>query len=449
MGPMTTTTLRAGFASADITPPLGHPNSLGGARAPILEIWQPLRVGVVALDDPASGARFVAAGLDLCGLLEETHRRIREAIGAAAGVDPELVVANSSHTHSAPYLSSALDRRFRPLGLVNSEPSYVDAVVAAAGRAAAEAVAALKPVGVVRVGHGRVIRVAANRRPKLDGVTIHRWGRPDDPRIPELPEGLTDPDAHLIALDDGSGRLIGSIVVYACHPTSVGGSVHGWLSPDFVGPARDRIEAGTAAPMLFLQGCGGNCGTGKWIAGTPQEDVVAMGGRLADGIESALARATPVEVTGPLRVGALRVDAPLDPATLGTVPDLEAALAAVAAAPEPDISKAHEIGDRLAFVEQVAAGWRPRVVAARVGDLALVSLPGEQFVQHGLRIRESSPMAETIVSAYDDNSLQYVPTAEDFAEGAYEVNGGWRYVAPGGGEAIADGALELLRTLAV
>jgi hypothetical protein len=330
---------------------------------------------------------------------------------------------------------------------VNSEPAYVDAVVAAAGRAAAGAVDALQPVGAIRVGHGRVIRVAANRRPRLDGVTIHRWGRPDDPRIRELPEGLIDPDAHVIAIDGHDGRLIGILAIYACHPTSVGGSIHGWLSPDFVGPARDRIEAATGAPMVFLQGCGGNCGTGKWIAGTPQEDVVAMGGRLADGIESALAGATPVEL-GPLRVGSRRVDAPLDPAALGEIADLEADLAAVAGAPEPDISKAHEIGDRLAFVGQVAAGWKPRVVAARAGDLALVSLPGEQFVQHGLRIREGSPIAETLVTAYDDNSLQYVPTAADFPEGAYEVDGGWRYVAPGGGEAIADGALDLLRTLA-
>jgi hypothetical protein len=251
----------------------------------------------------------------------------------------------------------------------------------------------------------------------------------------------------VVAIDASDGCPIGSVVVYACHPTAVGGSVHGWLSPDFVGPARVRVEEATGAPMVFLQGCGGNCGTGKWIAGTPQEDVVAMGARLADGIESALAGATPVEL-GPLRVGARRVDAPLDPATLGDVADLEAALSAVAAEPEPDISKAHEIGDRLAFVEQLAAGWKPRVVVARSGDLALVSLPGEQFVQHGLRIREGSPIAETIVAAYDDNSLQYVPTAEDFPEGAYEVDGGWRYVAPGGGEAIADAALDLLRTLA-
>ena len=44
-----------------------------------------------------------------------------------------------------------------------------------------------------------------------------------------------------------------------------------------------------------------------------------------------------------------------------------------------------------------------------------------------------------IVTAYNDNSLQYIPTASAFPEGAYEVDGGWRYIAPGAGEALAAG----------
>jgi len=125
---------------------------------------------------------------------------------------------------------------------------------------------------------------------------------------------------------------------------------------------------------------------------------------------------------------------------------LEREFATVAAG--DDISKAHEVGDRFVFAQLLAGGWRPRVVAMRLGALALVSLPGEVFVDFGLRIRADSPIAETIVTAYDDNSLQYVPTATSFPDGGYEVDGGWRYVAAGGGERLADQALELLRELA-
>ena len=197
--------------------------------------------------------------------------------------------------------------------------------------------------------------------------------------------------------------------VYACHPTAVGGGVHGWLSPDFVGPARDRIEGETGAPMVFLQGCGGNCGTGKWIAGTPPRTSWRWAAGSRDGIASALAGATPVdlvrfEVGGASRRRAARSGG------VGTVADLEAELAEVAAAARAghlegprdrrprssSWSRSRRAGSR--------ASWPPAL-----GDLALVSLPGEQFVQHGLRSAPSSPIAETIVTAYDDNSLQYVP----------------------------------------
>jgi hypothetical protein len=147
---------------------------------------------------------------------------------------------------------------------------------------------------------------------------------------------------------------------------------------------------------------------------------------------------------GPLHDAAHRVDLPYE--DVSDLASIEERFGE--AARSGDISKAHEVGDRLIFAELLAGGWRPRVLALRAGDLALVSLPGEVFVNHGMRIRAESPIAETIVTAYDDNSLQYVPTEPDFPEGSYEVDGGWRYVAPGGGERLADQALALLRELA-
>ena len=65
------------------------------------------------------------------------------------------------------------------------------------------------------------------------------------------------------------------------------------------------------------------------------------------------------------------------------------------------------------------------------------SCPGEVFLEHGLAIRAASPFAETIVAAYNDNTLQYIPTAAAFPEGEYEVDGGWRYIRPGEGERMA------------
>ena len=75
-------------------------------------------------------------------------------------------------------------------------------------------------------------------------------------------------------------------------------------------------------------------------------------------------------------------------------------------------------------------------------------LPGEVFLEHGLSIGARSPYRATLVAAYQDNTLQYIPTASAFADGEYEVTGGWRYIQPGQGERLADQAVSLLARLA-
>ncbi len=49
--------------------------------------------------------------------------------------------------------------------------------------------------------------------------------------------------------------------------------------------------------------------------------------------------------------------------------------------------------------------------------------------------------------AYNDNTLQYIPTAGAFADGEYEVDGGWRYIQAGPGERMAAEAVRLLSGL--
>ena len=56
---------------------------------------------------------------------------------------------------------------------------------------------------------------------------------------------------------DEDGAIIGTILNYACHPTTLAWQNH-LASPDYVGPARALVEAHTGgAPCLFLQGASG------------------------------------------------------------------------------------------------------------------------------------------------------------------------------------------------
>ncbi len=79
-------------------------------------------------------------------------------------------------------------------------------------------------------------------------------------------------------------------------------------------------------------------------------------------------------------------------------------------------------------------------------DVAIVLLPGEVFVDLGLAIKRGSPFRHTLVVELANDNPAYIPTEKAFKEGSYEtVNS---RIAPGGGERMAETAIQLLKDLA-
>ncbi len=106
------------------------------------------------------------------------------------------------------------------------------------------------------------------------------------------------------------------------------------------------------------------------------------------------------------------------------------------------------IGDRLVLARRKAELAGAPILSLAIGpDLAVVVLPGEVFLEHGLAVRADSPFRDTLVAAYNDTTLQYIPTAAAFPEGEYEVDGGWRYIRAGQGEQMSAEAVRLLSGL--
>lgn len=211
--------------------------------------------------------------------------------------------------------------------------------------------------------------------------------------------------------------------------------VGGWSigSPAIAAPALDLT-------CLFLQGCAGDQGTGKWVSGTPWEDTVAMGDRFARGVIDGLRSARAVE-EGELRVARGWLPLELDP--FPSIAELETRLER--AVHDQTFGGIVSAGDALVLARRLdELGGAPIVTLAIGRDVALAVLPGEVFLEHGLAIRAGSPFGQTLVAAYNDNTLQYIPTATAFPDGGYEVDGGWRYIRPGQGERMAAEALRLL-----
>jgi hypothetical protein len=61
------------------------------------------------------------------------------------------------------------------------------------------------------------------------------------------------------------------------------------------------------------------------------------------------------------------------------------------------------------------------VQAIRIGDLAIVTAPGEYFPQVAKTIKEASPFKFTIVAGYSNDYIGYVGKREHFLAGGYEM----------------------------
>jgi hypothetical protein len=68
----------------------------------------------------------------------------------------------------------------------------------------------------------------------------------------------------------------------------------------------------------------------------------------------------------------------------------------------------------------------------RLGDTAIIALPGEPFVEGQLQIKLNSPVRHTYIAHMSNLYVGYIPTAHAFKGGGYETwTGGWSQLVHG------------------
>lgn len=88
------------------------------------------------------------------------------------------------------------------------------------------------------------------------------------------------------------------------------------------------------------------------------------------------------------------------------------------------------------------------VMVIKIGEMALVGLPGEVFCEVGLAIKQLSPIPQTFVVELANDAIGYLPTRKAFANGGYEGTPGSTHYKPGTVERLAVSALRQLAALA-
>jgi hypothetical protein len=234
------------MARRDITPPLGIYSRCWGAAMfdCATEIHRPFSVTALVTEADDGRGPYVLLGFDGFVWSEpESEWLCRSAVIEALETRPERVIISISHTHGGVQLTT--DNNSKPGG-EHIEP-YIQFLKKQFVEAAVEARDNMQQMSLDwRVSHCDLATHRDFKDPFQERYTV--GFNPDAP---------ADDTVLVGRLSNAEGKLLGVVVNYACHPTTLAwDNTH--LSPDYIGALRATVEKEHPdALCLFLIGaCG-------------------------------------------------------------------------------------------------------------------------------------------------------------------------------------------------
>lgn len=397
--------------------------------------------GYVARD---GGAEGVLDELTVSALVLECDRE-RLAIVAAdiIGVDADLVdevahcadfprdslVVAASHTHSGP---AGVMARLHPADADQLDRDLRQRFVPLCAEVLREALDRLEPA-TLSIGQAEAIEVGANRND---------------------PFGPHDGAVHVLTVRARNGALRTVLVHYGCHPTVLGAESR-LISADFPGAMRLKLASdlavdGVAPTVMYVNGAAGDVSTRFTRRGQTPDEVRIIGERLARAAAQAVRAALPV--TPMLRRAAVTV--PLTPRSL----DAAQLLSETEANAEPATSRSswsaaeqrkaitaaqgRAVLRRLIAVGAEAIPKSVRLEAWQLGEVTLVTIPGELFASLGTEICRAVS-GPCLVVGYANGYIGYLVDEEAEQAATYESLAS--PYAPGTGQDVARAAADLVR----
>lgn len=425
--------LKLATFDVDATPPVG---SMMAYDKVIRQDDLPLRCrGVVLL---GAGQPIVLCAVDWLGIANEGQDIFKAALATAAGTLPDRIAVHTLHQHDAPDCDFLAERLLKEAGatdLGRFDGTFARQVVERAAQAIQAAIPAAQSVTHVGYGAAEVSEVASNRRIFGAGgkVKAVRYTATKDAQLRAEPIGTIDPVVSLISFWNAD-KPLAVLSYYACHPQSYYRT--GIPNPDFPGIARFvRGQAVPDALHVHFNGAGGNIGAGKFNDGS-KENRVVLAMRLADGMTRAWQATKKTPLTSE-QVAWQTAPVKLPLATYLDEAKLEADLKLGTAA---SISAA----DKLAWVQRAKSGRPINLNLLRLGDIRVVHMPGELFVEYQLAAKQMRPDLHVCMAAYGDYGSAYIGTQRAYSEGGYETEPRSSNVAPEVEHVLMDGLRKLL-----
>jgi neutral ceramidase len=400
-------TLRAGTAKIDITPE--RPVKMAGysARTALSEdVHDPLSARVVAFEN--NGKRLVLVSSDLIGYYNGSAEHFRKAILSEFNLEPGELFLTAIHTHDAPALTMDKEKGHpNNLEYTNTLETKLIEVI---GKA-------LKNAAPVRVGVGvGYCPVGANRRElhfDSSGNSSIRLGR--------NPYGPTDKEVLVMKLARPDGAAVASLFDYATHATCLGGK-NLTISGDVIGLSEQFVEKILGQEVIAPAFAGASGNIDPWFRVLPGFNIepgwipepVLLGTFLGEEVVHVYRDIDNLSAGGDIKTSFVTIELP-GKARGGA-----------------EVKKDHPPTPY-------------NITVAKVGDIGFVGLGSEVLTQIGMSIKAASPSKFTFVITHCNGAAGYLPPANLYVEGGYEIESS--PFAPKAADMVAKQAIKMLYEL--
>ena len=407
--------MKAGFASADITPELGiYLVGYGRPQRLATNVHSKLYASVMYLNQGKSEA--VVIGVDWCFIDMVLTAEIQKSISDATGIPAANIILCCSHTHSAPSTTVAVSKWRGTCDPNLTGAAYVRKNIPAITEA-------------VKTAKNSAVEVAVGLSAGKTKTGISRRSTHEDGSINML---LGDPnmiyDDNLTVarfIDKKTKETLGIFVHASAHNTAMGITTD--ISSDWMGVMRDRIQTRYQVPVVFVNGALGDVGprTNRFMS---DETAAGYSAGCGDGVWSVL------EVG--LRAATDVLELLAEQREFRSDYKLQVAIADISLPQAIHMSKAEAekildekpSPDECNMANMVVEAWnqppRPtrdfKQTIIAFGPVAIVPYPLEMFSVFSLRLRKYGNFQYTLCASNVNGHWNYMPDRGSIASGGYE-----------------------------
>ena len=436
---------QAGYAKADITPPLGvfMPGYYKERFAK--EILDPLEAVCVAVSDGKTKA--IVMQLDTEATSDIVADEMRDAISKATGIDRNAIIIHSSHTHDGGHLVMCRTKDAKLSPERGETPGGMSALYRAmsVSRVADAAVNAVRNLKPAKLSYQRSIakRISFGRRYLMKDGKVRTNPGVNNPDIVKPYGPPPDEEVQVLRIDCEGDKPI-CVINFQTHPDVVGNET---ITADWPGLTRTVFEAATMgkARCIVLNGTQGDVNHVNVMPRPGERNGLKrdfddvdrgydhawhMANVLAGSALSVWMKCIPLEA-GDVRFATLDVRVPANKAKDSDEKNLEWAKKVWAMHQDGKDAELPWKGMELT-TEVARAGRIIRmskhadyhdipIYAVTIGkSVAFGGFPGEPFNDIGKRVKKESPFAITLLMCLTNGSRGYFPFSDAYQTGGYE-----------------------------